>query len=582
MRSLNLLMFLSVLVSSNLAKFNSSQVLKFIDNLVSQQPALLKPVMNLVLCDESDELIAGALDMLYTTLPHLNIKHLGNLSSMKLDDSTIFFCQIPIQEKINVNEAFAIFDTSQEWFVPRFIMEGQGNKKFLVKNNAELYEIKTFKSVSDIVAFQLPITPPTEDNRIDLHGITLTAGYPPSSALVKIKDDKLEGGIGATFDTMSKIMNFTYKPVPSIDGFFGSKVPGGVKYEGKTSLYNGLVGMLERGEVDVAVADLFVTLDRNQVADFGGSILLQSTFCVMAKPGTDLELMAYFKPLKPIIWMCVLCSAAGLTIFLFILSCISYKKAQEGVSDILSFSMRTLGAVETFLLPELRFKKVWRICMLTYLVLGFFVVETYKAELTSYLTSKTAKLPIQRMEDILDTDMKLSLPSGSSFVSKLQFSDQAVFQRLWSEKVADQEYGLVNWSEGDRDNILKALRNNYLVLGYGDEAEKFMAEYPCEVARIAVDASLPSQTGVYLRKNSPFTALFKKQLQILKEAGVVDTIIKKSKRGTLESATCNNSNLILGFQSTVFLFVVIGVGILFSTFIFILETIISTLQPYIT
>jgi len=37
-----------------------------------------------------------------------------------------------------------------------------------------------------------------------------------------------------------------------------------------------------------------------QVADFGGSILLQSTFCVMAKPGTDLELMAYFKPLKPV------------------------------------------------------------------------------------------------------------------------------------------------------------------------------------------------------------------------------------------------------------------------------------------
>ena len=40
-------------------------------------------VMNLVLCDESDELIAGALDMLYTTLPHLNIKHLGVNSNLK-------------------------------------------------------------------------------------------------------------------------------------------------------------------------------------------------------------------------------------------------------------------------------------------------------------------------------------------------------------------------------------------------------------------------------------------------------------------------------------------------------------------
>lgn len=38
------------------------------------------------------------------------------------------------------------------------------------------------------------------------------------------KDDKLEGKIGATFHAMSKIMNFTYKLVPSIDGFQGSKV----------------------------------------------------------------------------------------------------------------------------------------------------------------------------------------------------------------------------------------------------------------------------------------------------------------------------------------------------------------------
>ena len=33
-------------------------------------------VVNLVLCDESDELIAGALDFHYSTQPHLNIKQM--------------------------------------------------------------------------------------------------------------------------------------------------------------------------------------------------------------------------------------------------------------------------------------------------------------------------------------------------------------------------------------------------------------------------------------------------------------------------------------------------------------------------
>lgn len=33
-------------------------------------------VVNLVLCDESDELIAGAIDLHYSTQPHLNIKQM--------------------------------------------------------------------------------------------------------------------------------------------------------------------------------------------------------------------------------------------------------------------------------------------------------------------------------------------------------------------------------------------------------------------------------------------------------------------------------------------------------------------------
>ncbi|XP_023342382.1 uncharacterized protein LOC111712095 [Eurytemora carolleeae] len=108
-----------------------------------------------------------------------------------------------------------------------------------------------------------------------------------------------------------------------------------------------------------------------------------------------------------------------------------------------------------------------------------------------------------------------------------------------------------------------------------------MAEYPCEASRIAVDASLPSQTGVYLRKNSPFTPLFRKQLQIMKETGVVDTILENSKRGTRKITPCNDSNLILGIQSTVFLFLVIGLGILFSSFIFLMEMIYFAVQTNI-
>ena len=43
------------------------------------------------------------------------------------------------------------------------------------------------------------------------------------------------------------------------------KVEGGMKHKGKTSQFNGLIGMLERSEIDVALSDLSLTFTRSQV-----------------------------------------------------------------------------------------------------------------------------------------------------------------------------------------------------------------------------------------------------------------------------------------------------------------------------
>jgi hypothetical protein len=42
-------------------------------------------------------------------------------------------------------------------------------------------------------------------------------------------------------------------------------VAGGVVVKNKTSTSDGLIGMLERGEIDIAITDLSLTLQRAQV-----------------------------------------------------------------------------------------------------------------------------------------------------------------------------------------------------------------------------------------------------------------------------------------------------------------------------
>ena len=91
--------------------------------------------------------------------------------------------------------------------------------------------------------------------------------------------------------------------------------------------------MLERGEVDVALSDFSLTYERAkvqyfvsvsewanlikekmhhanftttlitenvQVVDFGGNIVEQKVFAMIAKPGSNFQYYAYFNPLKPV------------------------------------------------------------------------------------------------------------------------------------------------------------------------------------------------------------------------------------------------------------------------------------------
>ena len=43
------------------------------------------------------------------------------------------------------------------------------------------------------------------------------------------------------------------------------QVEGGVRNKGKVSQFNGLIGMLERSEIDIALADLSLTFTRSEV-----------------------------------------------------------------------------------------------------------------------------------------------------------------------------------------------------------------------------------------------------------------------------------------------------------------------------
>lgn len=60
---------------------------------------------------------------------------------------------------------------------------------------------------------------------------------------------------------MANTLNFTFKYVESVDGKYGT-------IDDNETMYNGLIGMLQKNEIDSAISDLSLSKDRAMVIDY--------------------------------------------------------------------------------------------------------------------------------------------------------------------------------------------------------------------------------------------------------------------------------------------------------------------------
>ncbi len=77
----------------------------------------------------------------------------------------------------------------------------------------------------------------------------------------------ISGYQGDIWKALQRICNFSYTVIDSIDGGWGNMLPNGS--------FNGMVGMLQRKEIEVAISSFFTNPDRAKVAEFS-TVLLPS------------------------------------------------------------------------------------------------------------------------------------------------------------------------------------------------------------------------------------------------------------------------------------------------------------------
>ncbi|KAF8763753.1 Glutamate receptor ionotropic like protein [Argiope bruennichi] len=111
------------------------------------------------------------------------------------------------------------------------------------------------------------------------------------------EEKRLNGYEGRFLHAILTGLGFQFDIVEAKDGQYGS-----LKADGN---WTGMVGMVHRGEADLAFTTLAITEQRTEIIDFSPTYENVAPTFAYKKPGVTLPLFAYLYPFDIIVWGCI-------------------------------------------------------------------------------------------------------------------------------------------------------------------------------------------------------------------------------------------------------------------------------------
>nr|XP_045604121.1 probable glutamate receptor [Procambarus clarkii] len=111
---------------------------------------------------------------------------------------------------------------------------------------------------------------------------------------------------------LAKALNFSYRSVRPSDGVFGTKLDNGS--------WSGLMGMVLREEVDLAVGPFIISADRADVVDFTETVFIDYWWILGARGRPQVDPWGFLFPLEPLVWAAILVALLVLPLAVFLMS----------------------------------------------------------------------------------------------------------------------------------------------------------------------------------------------------------------------------------------------------------------------
>ncbi|XP_063891540.1 glutamate receptor ionotropic, kainate 2 isoform X6 [Helicoverpa armigera] len=238
---------------------------------------------------------------------------------------------------------------------------------------------------------------------------------------------------------ISKILGFNYTFKLAPDGRYGS-------YNRETKEWDGMIRELLEQRADLAIADLTITYDREQVVDFTMPFMNLGISVLYRKPiKQPPNLFSFLSPLSLDVWIYMATAYLGVSVLLFILArfspyewdsprnCLDEPPVLENQFTLLNSLWFTIGSLMqqgSDIAPK---------AVSTRMVAGmwwFFtliMISSYTANLAAFLTVERMDSPIESAEDLAkQTKIKYGALKGGSTAAFFRDSNFSTYQRMWS------------------------------------------------------------------------------------------------------------------------------------------------------
>ncbi|XP_069976848.1 glutamate receptor ionotropic, kainate 2-like [Penaeus vannamei] len=347
-------------------------------------------------------------------------------------------------------------------------------------------------------------------------------------------NDRFEGFCIDLLTEIASILKFNFTLVPVASNAYGSK-------NAETGEWNGMIRELLEHRADMAITDLTINYEREQVVDFTMPFMNLGISILYKKPQKMApSLFSFLSPLSLEVWIYMITAYVGVSILMYILArftpyewqnphpCDPDPDTLENQFTILNclwFAIGSLMQQGCDFLPQ---------AVSTRMVAGmwwFFtliMISSYTANLAAFLTVERMDSPIESAEDLAkQTKIKYgSLKTGSTMAF---FRDSKIptYQGMWATMMRHEDPGPSVFPASNAEGVKRVQESNGLYAYLMESTSiEYVVERQCDLTQIG--GLLDSKSyGIALPPGSPYTSAISSAILSLQETSKIQMLKRR-------------------------------------------------------